>query len=282
MTGWQQMTSLETLVYANRNGVDLLVDVYRPVGKAKAAVLLLHGGAWRRGSRESVAPSARALAGHGFVALAVQYRLLGQSPWPAQIQDVNSAIRWARRNAANLGVDTDKIVVEGLSAGGHLALLAAGAAHVGAFSHDEDADQDNSVAAVIAFYPPAEFQLGTPVDGAISASRLLEEKADAREAELASPIHHAGPHFPPTCLFHGTDDHIVLPAASMRLFDRLRAAGTAVDLHLLSGQTHAFAMLPSVVPQVQGTVAAFLDKHLVDPQFYIEENLKLNQFAVRG
>ena len=124
------MTSLETFVYANRNGVDLLVDVYRPAGKAKAAVLLLHGGAWRRGSRESVAPSARALAGHGFVALAVQYRLLGQSPWPAQIQDVNSAIRWARRNAANLGVDTDKIVVEGLSAGGHLALLAAGAAHV--------------------------------------------------------------------------------------------------------------------------------------------------------
>jgi acetyl esterase/lipase len=276
------MTSLETFVYAIRNGVELLVDVYRPAGKAKAAVLLLHGGAWRRGSRESVAPSARALAGHGFVALAVQYRLLGQSPWPAQIQDVNSAIRWARRNAANLGVDADKIVVEGLSAGGHLALLAAGAGRVRAFSHDEDADQDNSVAAVIAFYPPVEFHLGTPVDGAISASRLLEEKADAREAELASPIHHAGPHLPPTCLFHGTDDHIVLPAASMRLFDRLRAAGTAVDLHLLSGQTHAFAMLPSVVPQVQGTVAAFLDKHLVDPQFYIEENLKLNQFAVRG
>jgi len=87
------------------------------------------------------------------------------------------------------------------------------------------------------------------------------------------------PKFPPTCLFHGTDDHIVSPAASIRLFDRLRAAGTAVDLHLQSGQTHAFAMLPSVVPQVQGIVAAFLDKHLVDPQFYVRENLELNQFA---
>jgi len=53
----------------------------------------------------------------------------------------------------------------------------------------------------------------------------------------------------------------------------------AVDLHLQSGQTHAFAMLPSVVPQVQAVVAAFLDKHLVDPQFYVQENLKLNQFA---
>jgi len=241
--------------------------------------LLLHGGAWRRGSKEAVGPSARALAGHGFVALAAQYRLLGDAPWPAQIQDVNSAIRWARRNAGNLGVDAKKIVVEGLSAGGHLALLAAGAAQVRAFSDDADVDQDSSVAAAIAFYPPVEFQLGAPAEGALAASRLLGDQADARQAELASPIHHVKSDFPPTCLFHGTDDHIVVPAASIHLFDRLRAAGVAVDLHLQSGQTHAFAMLPSVVPQVQGVVAAFLDKHVVDPQFYVRENLKLNQFA---
>ena len=271
--------SLETVVYASRKGVDLKVDVYRPEGKPKAAVLLLHGGGWRRGSKEAVGPSAKALAGHGFVALATQYRLLGDAPWPAQIQDVNSAIRWARRNAGTLGVDASKIAVEGLSAGGHLALLAAGSANVRAFSDDADADQDSSVAAAIAFYPPVEFQLGTPIEGAAPADRLLEDRANAREAELASPIHHVKANFPPTCLFHGTDDHIVVPAASIRLFDRLRAAGVTVDLHLQSGQTHAFAMLPSVVPQVQGIVAAFLDKHLVDPQFYIRENLELNQFA---
>src|SRR4051794_1945937 len=126
--------SLETLAYASRNGVDLKIDVYRPEGKPKAAVVLLHGGAWRRGSKEAVGPSARALAGHGFVALAAQYRLLRDAAWPAQIQDVNSAIRWARRNAGNLGVDGNKIAVEGLSAGGHLALLAAGSARVRAFS----------------------------------------------------------------------------------------------------------------------------------------------------
>src|SRR3954454_12739567 len=191
--------SLETVTYASRNGADLLVDVYRPEGQAKAAVLFLHRGGWRRGSKEAVGPSAKALAAHGFVVLAAQYRVLGAAPWPAPIQDVNSVIRWARRSAGKLGFDANRIVVEGLSAGGHLALLAAGSKHVRAFSDDADADQDSSVAAAIAFYPPVEFQLGTPVDGALHASRLLEEKADAREAELASPIHHAGPHFPPTC-----------------------------------------------------------------------------------
>jgi acetyl esterase/lipase len=271
--------SLETVAYANRNGADLLVDVYRPDGQAKAAVVFLHGGGWRRGSKEAVGPSAKALAGHGFVVLAAQYRLLGNAPWPAPIQDVNSVIRWARRNAGKLGFDANRIVVEGLSAGGHLALLAAGSKHVRAFSDDADADQDSSVAAAIAFYPPVEFQMGTPVDGALSPTRLLEDKANASDAELASPIHHVGSSFPPTCLFHGTDDHIVSPAASIRMFDRLRAAGTAVDLHLQSGQTHAFAMLPSVIPQVQAIAAGFLDKHLVNPQFYIKENRELNPFA---
>jgi hypothetical protein len=78
--------SLETVAYANRNGADLLVDVYRPEGQAKAAVVFLHGGGWRRGSKEAVGPSAKALAGHGFVVLAAQYRLLGDAPWPAPIQ----------------------------------------------------------------------------------------------------------------------------------------------------------------------------------------------------
>lgn len=273
------MTTPETFAYANRNGLDLMVDVHRPQGAPKAAVLLLHGGGWRRGSKEAIAPSAKALAGHGFVVLAAQYRLLGQAPWPAQIQDVNSAIRWARRHAKDLGVDPAKLVVEGFSAGGHLALLAAGATQVREFSNDDDAGQDSSVAAVIAFYPPVEFRMTGLTDGALDASRLLEGAADARGAELASPIHHAGSPLPPTCLLHGTDDHIVLPVASQRLFDRLRQSGTAVDLHLMSNQTHAFAMLPSVIPQVQAIAAAFLDKHLVDPQFYVRENLELNQFA---
>lgn len=273
------MTTPETFAYANRNGLDLMVDVHRPEGKPKAAVVMLHGGAWRRGSKEAIAPSAKALAAHGFVVLAAQYRLLGQAPWPAPIQDVNSAIRWARRHAADLGVDPAKLVVEGFSAGGHLALLAAGATQVREFSNDGDADQDGSVAAVIAFYPPVEFRMTGLTDGALDASRLLEGAADARGAELASPIHHAGSKFPPTCLLHGTDDHIVLPVASQRLFDRLRQSGTTVDLHLMSGQTHAFAMLPSVIPQVQAIAAGFLDKHLVDPEFYARENLELNQFA---
>lgn len=272
----------ETHPYAKRGEADLLIDVFRPAGPPKAAVIILHGGGWRVGQKEWMAPVAQALAGFGFLALPMQYRLLDDAPWPAQIQDVKSAIRWTRRNSAALGIDPARIAVEGFSAGGHLALLAAGTAREPAYSHPtDDVQVDCSVAAAVAFFPPVEFQVGGSAPGVSDASRLLQASATSAEAERASPIHHAGPQFPPTCLFHGTDDHVVAPVASQRMFDRLRAAGAAVDLHLLAGHTHEFSALPSMLPHVQGIAASFLERHVVDPDYYIQENLTLNNFARR-
>lgn len=270
----------ETLVYARRDGIDLSIDVFRPAGKAKAAVILLHGGGWRVGSREAMTELAHALASHGFVALPAQYRLLGQSPWPAPIQDVKSAIRWARRNAASLGFDEHKIALEGFSAGAHLALLAGGTNDVADYSASEDVAESADVAGVIAFFPPIEFRIGANgAPGISEASRLLEERVTAEEAERASPITHASSRFPPACLFHGTDDHVVSHVTSQRMFERLLAAGVAADLHLFAGHTHEFSQLPSVLPHVQSIAASFLDRHVVDPDFHVQENLALNPFA---
>ena len=63
------------------------------------------------------------------------------------------------------------------------------------------------------------------------------------------------------------------------MFDALTAAGVAVDLHLYAGHTHEFCALPSMLPQVQSIAASFLHRHLVDPEFYRNENLTLNNFA---
>lgn len=274
------MTQPETLVYARRDGIDLSLDVYRPAGQAKAAVILLHGGGWRVGSKEAMARLAHALAGHGFVALAAQYRLLGQAPWPAPIQDVKSAVRWARGNAASLGIDAHKIALEGFSAGAHLALLAAGTNGVKDYSAKEDADEDAAVAGVIAFFPPIEFRIGAAgAPGISEASRLLEDQVNAAEAERASPITHAKAGFPPACLLHGTDDHVVSHVTSQRMFDRLAAAGVAADLHLFAGHTHEFTQLPSMLPHVQSIAASFLDRHVAEPDFHVQENLALNPFA---
>src|SRR5579871_3613387 len=197
---------METHIYANRNGQELKLDAFHPTTpKPKAAVIILHGGGWRVGTKDWMAEVATALAGHGLLALPTQYRLLGEAPWPAQIADVKSAIRWVRRNADKLGVAPGKIAMEGFSAGGHLTLLAAGAASETAFDAEGD-DGDASVGAVIAFFPPIEFQPGSRTPGITDATRLLGDGATAEAARQASPLHHVSAKFPPTCLFHGTND----------------------------------------------------------------------------
>ena len=118
------------------------------------------------------------LVGHGFTAVAVEYRLTGEAPWPAQLHDVKRAIRHVRANANALGVDPDRIVLQGHSAGAHLALLAAGTADDPAwdppgseYGTGAGAPGDEvscAVAAVVAFYPPTDLRtgpLGRPLAG---------------------------------------------------------------------------------------------------------------------
>src|ERR1700676_301021 len=106
---------------------ELMVDLYWPRRESLAtALILLHGGGWRMGSRKAMADYARTLAAQGFLAVAAEYRLLGEAAWPAQLEDVKDVIRWVRVHAGEYGVDPRKIALEGFSAGGHLALLAAG------------------------------------------------------------------------------------------------------------------------------------------------------------
>jgi acetyl esterase/lipase len=115
------------LVFANAGDRPLKLDLYAPSADNNgAAVVMLHGGAWARGGKEVLAPHAEDLAAQGFVVFASESRLTGEARFPAQIHDVKRALRWVRSNAASLGFDEDRLCLEGHSAGGHLALLAAG------------------------------------------------------------------------------------------------------------------------------------------------------------
>ncbi len=106
---------------------DLGIDIFWPEDDAKrSAVILLHGGGWSGGHRSEMHRYARQLRQRGFLAIAAEYRLTSEAPWPAQILEVKDVIRWVRDNAAWLRVDPDRIALQGFSSGGHLALLAAG------------------------------------------------------------------------------------------------------------------------------------------------------------
>ncbi|MEM7602240.1 MAG: alpha/beta hydrolase, partial [Verrucomicrobiota bacterium] len=113
------------LVYATYGDREMQLDLYRPkdVEGKLPAIVCIHGGAWWKGERKHHANLAKALAARGFVTATISYRLSGELPFPAQIEDCKAAVRWMRAHAEEYGIDADFIGATGLSAGGHLTNL---------------------------------------------------------------------------------------------------------------------------------------------------------------
>jgi len=228
--------------FAQAGGRDLSLDIYSPAeaGNQRTAVLLYHGGGWRRGSRKSMEKHARRLQAQGFAAIAAEYRLLEEAPWPAPLHDVKAAIRWVRANAADLGIEPDRIVLAGFSAGAHLSLMAAGTANDPAWD-GEGAAGDASVAAVAAFFPPVLLHAGEARErGSTPATNLLGAEATTEDARRASPLSHVSTAYPPVLFLHGGADRTVPASSSIVMYDALRAAGVECDLHIYAGQLHEF------------------------------------------
>lgn len=250
----------------------LKLDLYEPGGERRGtAAILVHGGGWVQGSKAMLAEHAKALARDGFTVFVPEYRLTPEAVWPAQIHDVKRAIRWVRGQAARLGFDPEKIVLQGHSAGAHLVLLAAGTA--------EDArldppDADRSVgahaAAVVAIYPPVLLYRGDArPSGGTAAGALKGSDASDEVAALASPISHVGPDFPPVMLLHGDADKVV-PVSATRVFaEALRAAGGKVDAHIFAGLPHGFANHPEMRPMLMAMVAGFFRRTVDEPASFV-------------
>src|SRR4051812_44316720 len=113
---------VDDLVYGRVHGAGLLADVAYPESKEKLpAIISVHGGRWRGGhKRDASTIKVDQWAGFGFFAMSIDYRLVGCTPAPACYQDFQCAIRYVHAHADEYNVDTNRIVLIGQSAGGHL------------------------------------------------------------------------------------------------------------------------------------------------------------------
>lgn len=116
----------ENITYDVLGPRGLLLDLYTPKTRPDGplpVVIFVHGGGWLDGSHRVDRPVAMSLAKKGFAGIAVEYRLGREARFPAAVWDVKAAVRWVRKNAAAHGLDPDRIVVAGGSAGGNIAGL---------------------------------------------------------------------------------------------------------------------------------------------------------------
>jgi acetyl esterase/lipase len=249
------------VVFGTGGGRDLRCDIYEPPASIKngIGILLVHGGGWSGGDRTQLKGYGILLGRRGYLCVASEYRLTGEALWPAQIEDVKAAIRWMRANSASLGIDADRIVIEGNSAGGHLALVAAGTANLPAFEGaGGHPGLSTAVAAAMAFYPPTGLE--RRAWGGLPA--LFGAGAPAETLRTASPLTYAKAGFPPTLLIQGNADEVVPARESSAMYDALHDAGVPVELHMFANQPHAFDADPKLGRLSAEIMLSFLDRML--------------------
>ncbi|GAA0661342.1 acetyl esterase/lipase [Sphingomonas insulae] len=115
------------LIYKSLGSRDLHIDVFAPPLKhrARQGLVLVHGGAWRSGSKAHFYALANLLAQRGFTIFLPEYRLTPEEPYPAGMDDIADALAWAQRQAKRYGLDADSIAIGGASSGGQMASLLA-------------------------------------------------------------------------------------------------------------------------------------------------------------
>jgi acetyl esterase/lipase len=270
------------VVYGDAGERPLKLDLYRPAERNGAAVLLVHGGGWSRGSKDVLANACRLLAAQGFVAMASEYRLTGEAPFPANLHDVRRAILWAKQNADALGFDADKLCLEGHSAGAHLVLLAAGEPEDARLVPPEGlGGVSTKIAAVTAIYPPTLFYFDGPrPSGAMLAESLPGADISADTAALASPMTFLVAGYPPVMLLHGDADKVVPVSASLRFADKARAVGAKVDLHIYAGLPHGFANHPEIQPTLMSLIGGFFRRWAIGPEVFAAPPMTLAPTAV--
>jgi acetyl esterase/lipase len=244
------------------SGRTLQVDIFYPENPSGPvpSLLFLPGGGWRTADRAPLKERfGLHMAEHGYLFVAGEYRVMEEAPWPAQIQDVKTIIRWMRVHHDKLGIDPAAIVLGGKSAGGHLALLAAGAQGIEVFeAGSEYPEVGSEVAAVIGVAPVSDL---TEWARRPTMTPLFGEHPSADVIRAASPISYASAAYPPTLLIHGTADDTVPHAMTVAMYEALKQAGVPVDLHLYAGQDHFFDREPRCGEAVAHAMAFFMGRY---------------------
>jgi acetyl esterase/lipase len=259
----------------------LHLDIYQPDQRStqRTAVLMLHGGGWRGGSRQNLEARARLLQAEGFTAMPVEYRLLDEAAWPAPVEDLKAALAWVRANAEELSIAPERVALQGFSAGAQIALVTAGqlAAAEGA------SGEERTIAAIAAFYPPTLFYAGDERPaGAIPATPLFGSEADPDAVREASPLSYVSANFPPVFFLHGGTDSMVPTSSSIAMYDALRKAGVEADLHIFAGQNHAFDAVDPFRVLTAAEVALFLRRVVSEREEIEQLTIEQSPFARRA
>ncbi len=211
-------------------------------------VLVVHGGAWRSGSRTQLTMYAKSLARRGFACFSIDYRLAPKHKSPAQIEDCRDAVRWIRQHAAKHKTDPNRIGAIGYSAGGHLVSLLA---TTGLAKADDPKGVGTKITAAVAGGAPTDFRF-THEDSKALSYWLGGSRRKKPEVYLAaSPAAFVDKDDAPIFFYNGSTDLLVPVkihrtigyAGPTALHAALGKAGGDTELHIINGAGHLLTIM---------------------------------------
>jgi acetyl esterase/lipase len=235
-----------------------IVQARAPALKNRPGVIVIHGGGWIGGDKESMLePFCLPFVEHGFVVANVEYRLARAASAPAAVNDVLEAAKWFRDRAADYKVDPNQIIVTGISAGAHLAMM------VGMAPESAGLGPSIKIAAIVNFYGISDVpdQLQGPHLQSYAVTWIPEQPGRMELAKKLSPITYVRKGLPPMLSIHGDADPVVPYDQSVRLTKELKAAGNQAELITVPGGQHGFP--PEEMSQLWPQIFKWLKKHKI-------------------
>ena len=245
------------IVYHIANNYEAKLDVYIPPRSTPSAqpmpvVIVIHGGGWIAGTKEERVFEVLPYLQMGFAAVNVEYRLAQVSLAPAAVEDCRCALHWVFANAKKFNFDPTRVVLQGGSAGGHLALTTGMLTPAAGFDHEcptggenvwsanATTDNDPKVAAIVNWFGISDVvdELHGPNAKGYAVIWLGDQPNADELAKRLSPINYVNKNTPPIITIHGDNDALVPYQQSVRLHKALAAAGVINQLVTVPGAGH--------------------------------------------
>lgn len=263
---------VKDVIYAKRGGVALTMDVFKPAKPNGIGVIWIVSGGWvssHEGINEGLS---KPFTDKGITVFEVVHGAQPKYQIPEIVDQVQRAVRYIRANATTFGVKGDHLGICGASAGGHLSLMIGGLAGAGNPNSSDPVEKESAgVQAVVAYYPPTDFQhfgdgqaarfVGDPKYAIfVPAFGITKDTPPEKVAEITkkvSPILLANPAFPPTLLIHGDKDTLVPLQQSQVMDAALGKAGAVHQLIVVKGTGHDGVTIMQTLDKLVGW---FLEK----------------------
>ena len=244
---FQKVRTLPNLVYERANGWEGKLDVYAQRGQTPMpTVIFIHGGGWVQGTKEASMLTVLPYIAMGYSVVNVEYRLANVSLAPAAVEDCRCALRWVVAHAKDYNFDTNRLIVAGASAGGHLALTTGMIPTSAGFDRTCQTPVEPKVAAIVDFFGITDIadlldgpnKKPFPENWPYTVQWLGNQPNRAELAKATSPLTYVRAGVPPTISIHGDADPTVPYTHSVRLQDALEKAGVVHELMTVPGGGH--------------------------------------------